>query len=347
MIRSSLYALVLGCSLAPALAHAQDSAAPGATPASSSAIAKPAAVPDAAAKQEAARRFETAIGLYEDSDYQLALAEFERVYELVPDYRVLYNIGQVSMQLGRYARALRTLREYMSRGGDAIPNDRRSSVRSDIELLETRTATLMLDIQPDGAEVWVDGVLVGQAPLAQPLVVDVGERTVQVRLAGYVGRTQAITLAGSDRRDVVLKLDPEPTTAAATPTPNATGAGMLKPTPPPVSKPRTLLWVGWGTTATLAAGSAVAAVLGASSASNLKDLRESRTATRDALDSEMDRAKTRFLVADVLGVAALAAGATTLYFHLSGSKARERPAGDQASLGLGVLPNGVVLRLEH
>jgi PEGA domain/Tetratricopeptide repeat len=338
MIRSYLFALVLGCSLAPALAHAQEA------PPSS----RPASVPDAAAKQEAARRFETAIGLYEDGDYQLALAEFERVYELVPDYRVLYNIGQVSMQLGRYARALRTLREYVSRGGDAIPNDRRSAVRADVELLETRTASLSLDIQPAGAEVWIDGVLVGQAPLAQPVVVDVGQRTVQARLAGYVGRTQAITLAGSDRREVVLELDPEPTSAGSkTPPGDASTVGPRRQAPPPPSKPRPLLWVGWGTTATLAAGSAVAAVLGASAASNLKDLRDSRTATRDALDDEAGRAETRFLVADVLGVAALAAGATTLYFQLSGPKEREQAPGNHANLGITVLPNGVALRVVH
>lgn len=338
MNRFSPYVLALGFTLSSAIASAEE------TP-----PARAASVPEAA-KQEAARRFGSAIKLYEDGDYQLALAEFERVYELVPDYRVLYNIGQVSMQLGRYARALRTLREYMGRGGDAIPNDRRSGVRADIEVLEARTGTLTLDIQPPGAEVWIDGVLVGQAPLAQAVVVDVGERTVQVRLAGYLGRTQAITLAGGDRREVALKLDPEPvtaTTSSSEPTPRDPNRDKPRqPAPVRESKPRTLVWVGWGTTATLAVGSAVAAVLGASSASNLKDLRDSRTATRESLDNESDRATARFLVADVLGVAAVATGATTLYFHLSGSGERER-APQQARLGLSVLPNGVSLRVEH
>ncbi|RYZ04654.1 MAG: PEGA domain-containing protein [Myxococcales bacterium] len=340
MIRSSASALVvLVCSLSPALAHAEEAApAPAAA----------ANAPDAAAKQEAARRFGSAIKLYEDGDYQLALAEFERVYELVPDYRVLYNIGQVSMQLGRYARALRTLREYMGRGGDAVPSDRRSAVRADIEVLETRTATLTLDIQPAGTEVWIDGVLIGQAPLAQAVVVDVGERTVQARRRGFVGRTQAITLAGSDQRQLVLALEPEPKTAPSGgpalvgPSP----AGPRTAAPTRESKSRPVLWVGWGTTATLAAGSAIAAVLGASAASNLRDLRDARTATRDALDQEHDRAAARFLVADVLGVAAVAAGATTLYFQLSGSRERER-APQQARLGFSVLPNGVSLRVEH
>src|SRR6188508_754890 len=76
------------------------------------------APPSAEAQAEAARRFEAAVKLYGEAEYPLALAEFERVYELAPDYRVLYNIGQVNMQVGRYARALRTLQEYLKRGGD-------------------------------------------------------------------------------------------------------------------------------------------------------------------------------------------------------------------------------------
>lgn len=336
MIRFSLSALVLGLTLSAATARAEEAPSPAAS------------VPEAA-KQEAARRFGSAIKLYEDGDYQLALAEFERVYELVPDYRVLYNIGQVSMQLGRYARALRTLREYVGRGGDAIPSDRRSGVRADIELLEARTGALTLDIQPAGAEVWVDGVLVGQAPLAQPIVVDVGERTVQVRLTGYLGRTQSITLAGGDRREVALKLEPEPTSARSPTPPEArSDPSPVKSRRAPATqqKPRTLLWVGWGTTATLAVGSAVAAALGASSAGSLKDLRESRTATRDSLDDAHGQARARFLVADILGVAAAATGATTLYFQLSSSGQGER-APEQARLGLSLLPSGVSLRVEH
>jgi tetratricopeptide (TPR) repeat protein len=337
MIRFSASALLLlTCSLST-WAHAQEAPSDASTTATG---------PDSAAKQEAARRFGSAIKLYEDGDYQLALAEFERVYELVPDYRVLYNIGQVSMQLGRYARALRTLREYVGRGGDAVPSDRRSAVRADIELLETRTATLTLDIQPPGTEVLIDGVLIGQAPLAQPVVVDVGERTVQARRRGFVGRTQAITLAGSDRRELVLALEAEPTAAPNSGPASSQGVGPRTEAAPRERKPRPLLWVGWGATATLAAGSAVAAVLGASSAGNLKDLRDTRSASRDALNEEHDRAATRFLVADVLGVAALAAGATTLYFQLSSSGERER-APQHARLGVSVLPNGVSLRLEH
>jgi tetratricopeptide (TPR) repeat protein len=334
--RRSIAVFCLGLLLAPFTARAQ------------SAAASATAGPDANAKKEAARRFEHAIKLYEEGDYVLALAEFERVYELVPDYRVLYNIGQVSMQLGRYARALRTLREYVSRGGNELPSDRRNAVQADLASLEARTATVKLDVQPAGTEVSIDGAVVGKSPLLEPLVVDVGERRVQARATGYVTIGQTLTLAGGDWRQVTLKLEPEPTVVAQPfpqpsrqpPSPTVR-AGSAVP-----EKKSGWLWVGWGATGVLAASSAVSAVLGASAASELDELRETRGATRDDLDDATTRAETRLLAADILGVAAVATGAVTLYFQLSGPTPKERPR-TATTVSLGVLPSGVTLRLEH
>ncbi|HEY6080921.1 MAG TPA: PEGA domain-containing protein [Polyangiaceae bacterium] len=334
--RRAIAVFFLGLLLAPLSARAQSAPAPSATNA-----------PDATAKNEAARRFEHAIKLYEDGDYTLALAEFERVYELVPDYRVLYNIGQVSMQLGRYARALRTLREYVSRGGSELPTDRRSAVQADLASLEGRTATVKLDVRPLGAEVSIDGAVVGKAPLAEPLVVDVGERRVQARSTGYVTVGQTLTFAGGDWRQVTLTLEPEPTVVAkAVPEPRQ---APLHPAPVASARPEEKsrwLWVGWGTTGALAASSAVSAVLGASAASELDELRDSREATREQLDDAKTRAENRLLAADILGVAAVATGAVTLYFQLSGPTSQEKPR-SAAKVSLGVLPSGVTLRLQH
>src|SRR3954468_11523471 len=137
----SSFAVPLLALLATQHAFAQEPAAPPATD----------RVPDATAKQEAARRFEHAIKLYEDGDYTLALAEFERVYELVPDYRVLYNIGQVSIQLGRYARAFRTLKEYVARGGGELTPERAATVATDLSQLSGKIARLSVQAEPSGA----------------------------------------------------------------------------------------------------------------------------------------------------------------------------------------------------
>src|SRR6478609_1674448 len=299
--------------------------------------AKPA--PDAAAKKEAARRFEHAIKLYEDGDYSVALAEFERVYELVPDYRVLYNIGQVSIQLGHYARALNTLEEYVARGGSEPPADRAKSVQADLDLLAGRTASIALEVEPEGVEVTVDGRVMGNTPLTDLIVVDVGERKLELKRAGYVSQEQTLSLAGGDKYVGKFKLIPE---SIADKPKNEPPVAMFPPATKPLPpKSKAPIYIGYGATAALAAGAAVAFGRGASSASDLKDLRDTQNATRSELDNARDRAKTRLLVASVLGGAAAVAGAVTLYFHIS-SSGKEHPRAKN-DVWVGVAPTQVSL----
>jgi hypothetical protein len=317
-----------------------DPAAKAADPAAKAADAPP-KVPDAAAKKEASRRFEHAIKLYEDGDYSVALAEFERVYELVPDYRVLYNIGQVSIQLGHYARALLTLREYVARGGNELPGDRAKSVQADLDLLAGRTATIALEVEPEGVEVTVDGKIVGTTPLTDPVVVDVGERRLELKKAGFVSQEQMLSLAGGDRYAAQVKLVPESAVAdKPTTSPPIAGfpPGALRPTPPKV---RTGVWIGYGAAGALAAGAVVSGILGASSAGDLKDLRDTPSSGRSELDHAHDRAKTQLLIADVLGAAAIVTGAITLYVHISGSSKEHARA--KNDVWVGVAPNQVSL----
>jgi tetratricopeptide (TPR) repeat protein len=333
-----LCAALLCCSLAPGTALAQSPPSPAAAESESP-------------KQEAARRFEHAIKLYEEGDYALALAEFERVYELVPDYRVLYNIGQVNLQLGRYARALRTLREYVSRGGSELPAERRSAVQTELESLAARTASIELEVSPAGAELFIDGTVVGKSPLTEPIVVDVGERTVQARLSGHFPRAQTLTLAGGDRRRVALTLEPDvaplPAPLPAATAPQPTGSAQRPEGASPAREAKSSwLWLGWSATGALAVSSGVSMLLGASAASELHALSDSRDTTRADLDQARSRAKTRLVVADILGVAALATGATTLYFQLSRSLQSERRS-TPAQLGLRVSPNGIAVLLEN
>lgn len=304
------------------------------------------------AKQEAARRFERAIKLYEEGDYTLALAEFERVYQLVPDYRVLYNISQVSIQLGRYARAFRTLKDYLSRGAAELTPERAAAVQADLTQLAGKVARVTVQIEPAGAQVKVDGVAVGRSPLPEPLVVDVGEHQIQVELPGYVAQSQTLTFAGGDRRDATFALQPAPAVVApAAPLgqrdkPRATSPSADART---TSNRGTWLGLGWTATGALAAGAIVSGALGASAASDLRDLKGTTTAdARAELERAQSRARTRLLVADVLGAAALATGVVTLYVQLSGP-AREKPAPHAASarwrVSLG--PSRVALSFEH
>src|SRR4051812_29519826 len=95
-------------------AHAEPEAKPPTSAAPTNLPPPPA--PNQEAVREAGERYGRGLSLYSEGDYALAVIEFERAYALVSDYRVLYNVGQVRIQLGNYALA-RVARETKLRDG--------------------------------------------------------------------------------------------------------------------------------------------------------------------------------------------------------------------------------------
>jgi hypothetical protein len=295
------------------------------------------------AKKKAKEHFETGLKLYEDSDYSLALIEFERAYSFVPDFRVLYNIGQVSIQLGRYAKASQALEHYLNDGGAKIPAARAASVRNDLKMLEGRTAHLRVHSNVEGADILLDDSLLSKTPVTEPLLVDAGEHRITLQKPGYVTRSQPLVLAGRDESTVEADLVEEPKApqlperpplvTLAIPPQNA----IVVPPPPPPPPPNEWLYVGWGATGLLAVGWAVTGIIGVRAASDLHNALNQPT-NGSELQSLKNKARGWLLAADITGAAAVVTGGTTLYFTLKHPN-REQPTSHAGvsgiNLGLG------------
>ncbi len=284
-----------------------------------------AAPPTEAAVKEASEHYQIGLALYADGEFNRAAIEFDRAYELVPNYRALYNIGQVRIQLHNYARATKALEAYLKEGGDKIDADRKKSVNDDLEMLKTRTATLGVETNELGAEVTVDGELAGTTPLSEPLLVDTGEHRIGVRKAGFVPREMAITLTSRDDRSI--RIDIEKVQAARDP--------VVVVSPQTVNSDRTAwIWGTWSATAAFAAGAGVTGVLGIKAANELDELRSTLGSSSSELESAQRRAQTLLTVADVLGAAAIVTGGVALYLTLS-KPAGPAKAKNRAALHLG------------
>src|SRR6266478_2010920 len=81
--------------------------------------ASPAALADSKT-DEAKTHFKNGADLYDENNFRGALVEFQRAYELAPSYRILFNIGQVEMELQDYAGALTAYARYLREGGPDI-----------------------------------------------------------------------------------------------------------------------------------------------------------------------------------------------------------------------------------
>jgi hypothetical protein len=267
-------------------------ATPPPTPPSAPSTAPP-------ADGEAATRFKRGLQLFDEGDYTLALVEFERAYQLAPNYRALYNIALVNMQLGRYADATRTFEQYLHDGGDAISPERRTQVANTLNELKVRTATVDISINVPNAEVALDGKPMEAGRLHGPTLIDAGEHTLRATAPGYQASFKTVTLAGADKVAVKLQLVPVPPTREA-----------------PQEKGRTLFWPGFVATGALAAGAIVSGAIMLDARSRLSTLQNTAGSSASARSNDAKQVNNAALAADILTGLAVVTGGVSLYLSL-------------------------------
>jgi len=176
----------------------------------------PAPAEDAVA--QASAHYARGVKLYEEDDYRAALIEFNRAYELAPNWAVLYNLGQAHYQLREYAIAMRTLEKYLREGGEGIAPDRRAQVEKEVHELNGRVARVTAVSSVDGADLALDDAPLGKTPATEAVVVGEGRHRLTASKAGFVTTTKVVDLAGGDEVTIRLDLTPE-TSAAPSPLP--------------------------------------------------------------------------------------------------------------------------------
>lgn len=265
---------------------------------------------------DAEQHFKRGLKLFDEGDFKLALVEFERSYELSPNFRVLYNIGEVQFQLNRYADAYRTLGKYLEVGGDRVLPNRKAEVDRDLESLKIRTAHLRVNVDVAEAEILVDGERIGRAPLAQSELVDAGPHRVAVQKAGFVSATESISLVGGDDKTLTLHLAPIP---------------VAKEEPRPVivreSSGLGPVWVGWGLTAALAVATVGSVALWQGADGKLEDLKKTQSSSGERA-SQARTVDTLQTVSLIAGAATLVTAGVSLYLTL-------RPRGRTTALTIG------------
>ncbi len=302
-------------------APSSSAASPAAAPAKPIAMPATPATKDAPPPtdaEEASTHFKRGLQLFDEGDYTLALVEFERVYQLAPNYRALYNIALVDMQLGRYADAARTLDQYVHDGGAAIAPARLTEVKKTLDELKFRTATVEISTNTNGGEVTLDGKPLDPSSMRAPMVIDAGEHTLRATAPGYQPANKTVTLAGGDRASVHLQL---------------VSLALPRFAAEPVEHHR-IFWPGFIATGALAAGAIVSGGSMLDANSHLHTLQNSPTSTEAERESWASRVNSTALVADICTGAAIVAGGVSIYLSL-------RPDHSSKSVGFTLSPTRV------
>lgn len=291
---------------------------------------------------EAARHFKRGVELFHDSDFGGALVEFRRAQQLAPDYRVLFNMGQAYFELQKYAEALRTFEKYLEEGGKEIPKERRAQVETELEALRGRVAKLEISVDVVGAEVTIDGEVVGTAPLPEPLLVSSGRRSVVVSAPDHVSVHRVLEIASGDQAKLVLELPP-----VARPVAPVAATTKDVPTQAPVSRqpqssgPVAGMWVSWSLTGALIAGTAVTGVLALGAKSDFDTALAQRPGDPNQIDDARSLGRTMSTVSTILGIGAAVGAGVSTYLTVRVLRAGS-PSASRSGLQIGVAPAGLM-----
>jgi tetratricopeptide (TPR) repeat protein len=295
--------------------------------------------------EQASLRFQRGVSLYRERSFDAALAEFNRAYELAPNYRVLFNIGQVHVERGDFVAGIKAFRQYLKEGGSAIEPGRVTEVQAEISRLEGRIATITVTSNISDAELFVDGEPVGKLPQAH-VPVNAGSRRISLRKDGYEADDLRVMLVTGEEKSFEIKLQQRSLQGATTAS-NGAGGAATQGQVPPAATPKASGGLGAGfwisLSATVIAGGATTAFgLLTHKANNDYDAALNRfPGSQSHIDDARRDLKRNALLTDVCGAATLVGIGSTLFFALSSGsdKPKESPLG-KTSLSWGPATDG-------
>jgi hypothetical protein len=159
---------------------------------------------------EARRRFQSGVQQYNQGNYPGALAEFEISYKLVPNPRVLYNVGLAQKGLHRYGEAILSLENYLARNKN-LPADRVELVQKFLAEMRPFVTAVAISGLPHGAEVRIDGRVIGVAPL-KPVQLQSGNYVLEASAEGFVTGRKEFTVRQGQPLAVEMNLKASPST---------------------------------------------------------------------------------------------------------------------------------------
>lgn len=147
------------------------------------------------------------IALRRAGDDMRALVLFQRAEKLQPSStRVRVHLAAVHQALGQWEEADRYLALALANPNDPYVQKHQAMLASARRTIDGHLGSLDVIGAPRGAQIWLNGRLLGTLPLSGPVRVAAGIYTLEARLAGHYPVTRSVALAGGAlvREQIVL-----------------------------------------------------------------------------------------------------------------------------------------------
>jgi hypothetical protein len=140
--------------------------------------------------------------LYAQGQYARARVSYLAAWALKKHWQIAGSLGDTEVKLGLYRDAAEHLAYYMRLSPNQPPSPEAQKLFREAC---SRIGTLLITVDVSGAEVAVDGKVVGNAPLEDPVFVEPGHHTIEARLSAKLV-TADLDIAGGGKRTVPIAL---------------------------------------------------------------------------------------------------------------------------------------------
>jgi hypothetical protein len=247
-------------------------------------------------------------------EYERSLAAYQKAFELIGNPKIYYPIATAEEKLGRWLDAAIHLRRFLTSSGE-IDAKLQADAEARLETIKLNLGVLALNVQPEGAQVSIDGNVIGTAPLPEPLFLAPGEYALAISADGYKPMEQQLTIEAGSESERAIELESAAVIIDA----------PVRPPPPPEPPPqppapsKMVLYVAGGATLALFAGATTTGILAMGKNSTFKDDPES-----SAGEAARTSGKNLALLTDGLIIGTVVAGGLAAYYYTKIYKPRRR-----------------------
>jgi len=158
--------------------------------------------------KKARQLYAEGVKAYQQARWEEARASFLAAWALAKHYTIAGNLADCEMRLGLYRDAAEHLAFYVREVGkdSTSTTDERKDGERHYEEARAKVASVAVRVNVPAAELYVDGKLVGQAPLVDPLFLDAGSHLIEARSEGYPSVNTTVVAKTGTSQDVPLEL---------------------------------------------------------------------------------------------------------------------------------------------
>jgi hypothetical protein len=200
----------------------------------------------------ARERFKEGVTYFDKKDFAKARVAFLQAYALKKHPAVLLNLAQSELRSGHEADAAQHFSQYLREHKEASESERQSA-ETGLNAAKALVAEVTLDVDVSGAELSVDGEVLGSSPLPGPIFLAPGSHRLVARKEAKTTSSD-VSLAAGQKTRLGVKLAAAPNDApvppprgevSSPPPPESDNGGATEPAPEPESHQTRKPFVRW------------------------------------------------------------------------------------------------------